>query len=81
MARQSIPPDPRPAQLDWIARWQRVARRIRVPLGFLTAVLYVFDLWRHAPRPAAVVWSLALVLPGVWLRAYAAGYVKKNQSH
>jgi protein-S-isoprenylcysteine O-methyltransferase Ste14 len=79
MARQSIPPDPRPAQLDWIARWQRVARRIRVPLGFLTAVLYVFDLWRHAPRPAAVVWSLALVLPGVWLRAYAAGYVKKNR--
>ena len=64
---------------DWIARWQRVARRIRVPLGFLTAALYLFELWRRAPQPAAVAWSLALVLPGLWLRAYAAGYVKKNR--
>ncbi len=59
--------------------WQKVARRIRVPLGFLTAALYVFELWRRAPLPAAVAWSLALVLPGVWLRAYASGYVKKNR--
>jgi hypothetical protein len=29
--------------------------------------------------PAAVAWSLALVLPGLWLRGYAAGYVKKNR--
>ena len=65
-------------QQDWIARWQQVARRIRVPLGFLTAALYLFELWRRAPQPAAVAWSLALVLPGLWLRAYAAGYVKKN---
>jgi protein-S-isoprenylcysteine O-methyltransferase Ste14 len=65
--------------LDWIARWQRIARRIRVPLGFLAAALYVFDLWQRAPRMAAVAWSLALVLPGLWLRAYASGYVKKNR--
>jgi protein-S-isoprenylcysteine O-methyltransferase Ste14 len=72
-------PQTNPAQQDWIARWQRVARRIRVPLGFVTAALYIFDLWRRAPIPAAVAWSLALVLPGLWLRAYAAGYVKKNR--
>ncbi len=65
--------------VDWIARWQQVARRIRVPLGFLTAVLYLFELGRRAPSPAAVAWSLALVLPGLWLRAFASGYVKKNQ--
>ncbi len=64
---------------DWIARWQRIARRIRVPLGFLTTALYLFELWRRGPRPLAVAWSLALVLPGLWLRAYAAGYVKKNR--
>jgi protein-S-isoprenylcysteine O-methyltransferase Ste14 len=64
---------------DWIDRWQRVARRIRVPLGFLAAALYVFDLWRRAPSPGAVAWSLALVLPGLWLRAYASGYVRKNR--
>ncbi len=64
---------------DWIARWQRIARRIRVPLGFVAAALYLFELWRRAPQPTAIAWSLALVLPGLWLRGYAAGYVKKNR--
>jgi protein-S-isoprenylcysteine O-methyltransferase Ste14 len=73
------PPQPAPPQTDWIARWQRIARRIRVPLGFVTAALYLFELWRRAPQTAAIAWSLALVLPGLWLRGYAAGYVKKNR--
>lgn len=67
------------SESDWITRWQRIARRIRVPLGFLTAALYLFELARRAPLPAAVAWSLLLVVPGLWLRAYASGYVKKNQ--
>jgi protein-S-isoprenylcysteine O-methyltransferase Ste14 len=74
MSAPAIPPPS-----DWITRWQKIARRIRVPLGFLTAALYLFELWRHAPRPAAIAWSLLLVIPGLWLRAYASGYVKKNQ--
>ncbi len=65
--------------VDWITRWQRIARRIRVPLGFATAALYLFELWRRVPDSAAVAWSLLLVIPGLWLRGYAAGYVKKNQ--
>ena len=60
-------------------RWQRVARRVRVPLGFLTAALYLFELWRKAPQPTAIAWSLLLVVPGLWLRGYASGYVKKNR--
>lgn len=64
---------------DWLTRWQRIARRIRVPLGFAAAVLYLFELWRRQPRLVAILWSLALVVPGLWLRAYASGYVKKNQ--
>ena len=75
---QPDPPQPVP-HLDWIARWQQAARRIRVPLGFLTGALYIFELIRRAPQPQAVAWSLALVVPGLWLRAYAAGYVKKNR--
>lgn len=75
-AAPPINPEPQP---DWIARWQKIARRIRVPLGFATAALYLFELLRRAPHPAAVAWSLALVLPGLWLRAYASGYVKKNR--
>lgn len=64
---------------SFMQSWQRVARRIRVPLGFLTAALYLFELWRRTPQPAAIAWSLALVLPGLWLRGYASGYVKKNR--
>jgi hypothetical protein len=64
---------------DWIAKWQRVARRIRVPLGFLAAALYLYELWQQAPRPAALGWSLALVVPGLLLRGWAAGTVKKNR--
>lgn len=60
-------------------QWQRVARRIRVPLGFLTAALYLFELWRREPQASAIAWSLVLVVPGVALRAYASGYVKKNR--
>ncbi len=60
-------------------QWQRVARRIRVPLGFLTAALYLFELWQREPLASAIAWSLVLVVPGVALRAYASGYVKKNR--
>jgi protein-S-isoprenylcysteine O-methyltransferase Ste14 len=67
------------AQPGWIVRWQRVAQRIRVPLGFLTAALYLFELYHRTPSLKAVAWSLALVAPGLWLRAYASGYVKKNR--
>lgn len=55
--------------------WQRVARRVRVPLGFVTAV--VFFLFAR-PTTRLMLWSLLPILPGLWLRAYASGYVKKN---
>ncbi|HTH52771.1 MAG TPA: isoprenylcysteine carboxylmethyltransferase family protein [Edaphobacter sp.] len=55
--------------------WQRIARRIRVPLGFLFAAGF---LWLARPTWTLMLWSLVLVVPGVWLRGYAAGYVKKN---
>jgi len=56
-------------------RWQRIARRIRVPLGFLFAAVF---LWLARPTWQTMLLSLLLVAPGVWLRGYAAGYVKKN---
>lgn len=64
---------------DFLDQWRRVARRIRVPLGFVTAALYLTDLWQRKPQTWAVIASLALVGPGLWLRGYASGYVKKNQ--
>lgn len=55
------------------------ARRIRVPLGFATAAVYVFEVARRPAHPAAIAWSLVLVLPGLALRAAASGTVKKNR--
>jgi protein-S-isoprenylcysteine O-methyltransferase Ste14 len=55
--------------------WQRVARRVRVPLGFVFAAAF---LWLAQPTWKTMALSLLLVVPGVWLRGYAAGYVKKN---
>jgi protein-S-isoprenylcysteine O-methyltransferase Ste14 len=55
--------------------WSRIARRIRVPSGFLFAAFY---LWRARPSAASLAWSLLLVIPGLLLRGYASGYVKKN---
>src|SRR5580692_4823108 len=59
--------------------WQRIARRIRVPLGFLTAIVFLVEVARRPPHPIAIAWSLALVLPGLALRAAASGTVKKNR--
>jgi protein-S-isoprenylcysteine O-methyltransferase Ste14 len=56
-------------------RWQKIARRIRVPLGFVFAGVF---LWLAQPTVKTMLLSLLLVMPGVWLRAYAAGYVRKN---
>ncbi|MGC9198032.1 MAG: methyltransferase family protein [Acidobacteriaceae bacterium] len=55
--------------------WQRVARRVRVPLGFAVAAVFLAF---AQPSGKTMAWSLLLVVPGLWLRAYAAGYVKKN---
>jgi len=59
--------------------WQKVAGRIRVPLGFLTASVYLVEVVRRPPHPAAIAWSLAFVIPGLALRAAASGTVKKNR--
>lgn len=55
--------------------WSGVARRIRVPLGFAFAG---FFLWLARPTAGFIALSLVLVVPGLLLRAYASGYVKKN---
>jgi protein-S-isoprenylcysteine O-methyltransferase Ste14 len=58
------------------ANWNRIARRIRVPTGFLFAAFY---LWKARPSAVSLTCSLLLVVPGLLLRAYASGYVKKNE--
>lgn len=57
------------------SRWQKIARRVRVPLGFVVAAVFLVF---AKPTWRTLAWSLPFVLAGLWLRGYAAGYVKKN---
>jgi protein-S-isoprenylcysteine O-methyltransferase Ste14 len=57
--------------------WQKIAKRVRVPLGFAFAMFYV---WLARPTLASLVAGAVVALLGVWIRAYASGYVNKNES-
>ena len=56
--------------------WSRLARRARVPLGFVLAFLYV---WLAHPTWFSIAWGILIALPGLLLRAVASGHVKKNE--
>jgi protein-S-isoprenylcysteine O-methyltransferase Ste14 len=56
-------------------RWKKISRRIRVPLGFLSAIFYF---WLAHPTWRSLLLSLLLVVPGILLRSYASGHVTKN---
>ncbi len=60
-----------------MAEWSQIARRVRVPLGFLFAVLYF---WLARPTWRSMVLGGAVVLPGLLIRALASGHVRKNES-
>jgi protein-S-isoprenylcysteine O-methyltransferase Ste14 len=55
--------------------WSQVARRIRVPLGFLFAVLY---LWLAQPTWLSIAFGGVIALAGVALRAVASGHISKD---
>ena len=56
-------------------RWARLARRLRVPLGFVLAAFY---LWRARPTWTSLSIGTAIVLLGLIIRALAAGHIRKN---
>jgi protein-S-isoprenylcysteine O-methyltransferase Ste14 len=60
-----------------MAEWSQVARRIRVPLGFLFAVFYF---WLARPSWRSLVLGAIVVVPGLVIRALASGHVRKNES-
>jgi protein-S-isoprenylcysteine O-methyltransferase Ste14 len=57
--------------------WGKVARRIRVPLGFVFAILYV---WLAKPTIKTLLIGLVVSIPGILLRASASGHVRKNEA-
>jgi protein-S-isoprenylcysteine O-methyltransferase Ste14 len=58
-------------------RWSKIARRIRVPLGFAFAILYF---WLARPTGLFLALGAAIVVPGLLIRALASGHVRKNEA-
>jgi protein-S-isoprenylcysteine O-methyltransferase Ste14 len=56
--------------------WPRIARRIRVPLGFVFAVFYF---WLARPTWRFIALGAVLIVPGLMIRALASGHVRKNE--
>jgi protein-S-isoprenylcysteine O-methyltransferase Ste14 len=57
--------------------WSKIARRIRVPLGFLFALLYF---WLAQPSCRSMALGAVLVVPGLLIRGLASGHVRKNEA-
>jgi protein-S-isoprenylcysteine O-methyltransferase Ste14 len=64
---------PSPTTVD---NWSRVARRVRVPLGFIFAVVYI---WLAQPTPTSLIAGTLVLLPGLVLRGLASGHVQKDK--
>lgn len=60
-----------------MAGWSRIAHRIRVPLGFAFAVLY---LWLARPTWRCMAAGAIVALAGLGIRALASGHVRKNEA-
>jgi protein-S-isoprenylcysteine O-methyltransferase Ste14 len=56
--------------------WSRVARRVRVPLGFIFAVVYI---WLAQPTRTSLIAGTLVLLPGLVLRGLASGHVQKDK--
>ena len=56
--------------------WARIARRIRVPLGFLSAAFFI---WLAQPTRTSLIVGSLVMLPGLILRAFASGHVQKDK--
>ncbi len=60
-----------------MAEWSKIAKRIRVPLGFVFAVGYF---WLAHPNWTAITLGACLVMLGLLVRGAASGHVRKNEA-
>jgi len=59
-----------------MSKWHRIARRVRVPLGFVFAAAYI---WLARPTLRSVLIGGCIALIGLIVRALASGHVQKNE--
>jgi len=71
MTAATAPPQPNVQRVGW----QRRARRLRVPLGFAVAALYM---WLARPTWKAIAIGALIAALGLAIRAAAAGHVRKD---
>ncbi len=58
-----------------LSNWAAIARKIRVPLGFFLAAAYV---GLAQPTAKSIVIGTIILVPGLFLRGIASGFVQKN---
>jgi protein-S-isoprenylcysteine O-methyltransferase Ste14 len=56
--------------------WSAIARRIRVPLGFAFAILF---LWLAEPTWKSILGGTGPIIVGLVVRAMASGHLQKNE--
>ncbi len=59
-----------------MASWPKIARRIRVPLGFIFAVVYF---WLAQPTVSSIVLGACIACSGLLIRGLASGHVTKDE--
>jgi protein-S-isoprenylcysteine O-methyltransferase Ste14 len=59
-----------------MASWPAIARRIRVPSGFVLAALY---LWLAKPDARSLTLGTGFIILGLLMRAVASGHLNKNE--
>ena len=72
---EPLQPGQQPSQ-PVVSTWSRIARRIRVPLGFVFAAVYV---WLAQPTVNSLIIGSLFVVPGLVLRGLASGHVQKDK--
>ena len=59
-----------------VTTWSRVARRVRVPLGFVFAIFFVVV---ARPTRNSLIAGALVMIPGLLLRGLASGHVQKDK--
>ncbi len=71
-----VPQSGSPSSPTSLDTWSRVARRIRVPLGFIFTIVY---LWLARPTRTSIIAGALVLVPGLVLRGLASGHVQKDK--
>ena len=71
VSQPGSPPSP-----TTVGTWSRAARRIRVPMGFIFALVYI---WLARPTRTSLIAGALVLLPGLVLRGLASGHVQKDK--